>query len=98
MSRAVKKLNTFFLLSLKKTLSTDDAAAAVIKEFRSHVQHGVMFHGKTEKEEPTRRSRVVREAIVVTASETEHGGSRKVSQEELVMQLSCNSYITGISL
>ncbi len=74
MSRAVKKMNTFFALALKKVLSTEEAAASIIKEFRSHVQHSVPFMGKSEKEQPVaRRARQSRDAIDVTASEAEGG-------------------------
>ena len=69
-SKAVRKLNQFFSGTLKKVLSTEEAAATVVKEFRSHVQHGVPFCGKNEKV-VVPRSRVCREAIDVTASEAE---------------------------
>ncbi len=69
--RAIKKMNTYFMSQLNRNKSSEEAAEAVIQEFRSHVQHSMPFNGRTEKVNSANKVRAKRDNFDVTASENE---------------------------
>ena len=64
-------MNVYFNTQLNRDISSEDAAEAVINEFRSHIQHGMPFTGRTEKRNPANKVRARRDNFDVTASEND---------------------------